>query len=97
MSIGEKLGAWGKFAGWGDKLKANAEVSAMSFGVLTLSTAFNAAFLANNIIEMQESLFSRKSGKKRLVKNLPSKNVFFKNFKNGIFSLEKLKINLTED
>jgi len=53
LSIGEKLGAWGKFAGWGDKLKANAEVSAMSFGVLTLSTAFNAAFLANNIIEMQ--------------------------------------------
>ena len=63
LSIGEKLGAWGKFAGWGDKLKANAEVSAMSFGVLTLSTAFNAAFLANNIIEMQESLFSRNSGK----------------------------------
>ena len=54
--MGEKLGAWGKFAGWGDKLKANAEVSALSFGVLTLSTAFNAAFLANNIIEMQESL-----------------------------------------
>ena len=54
LSMGEKLGAWGKFAGWGDKLKANAEVSALSFGVLTLSTAFNAAFLANNIIEMQE-------------------------------------------
>ena len=59
LSMGEKLGAWGKFAGWGDKLKANAEVSALSFGVLTLSTAFNAAFLANNIIEMQESLFRK--------------------------------------
>lgn len=57
LSMGEKLGAWGKFNGWGEKLKANAEVSALSFGVLTISTAFNAAFLANNIIEMQERLF----------------------------------------
>ena len=57
LSMGEKLGVWGKKGGWGDALKTNAEVSAMSFGVLTLSTAFNAAFLANNIIEMQERLF----------------------------------------
>jgi len=57
LSMGEKLGAWGKKGGWGDTLKANAEVSALSFGVLTLSTAFNAAFLANNILEMQEGLF----------------------------------------
>ena len=56
LSMGEKLGVWGK-KGWGDALKTNAEVSALSFGVLTLSTAFNAAFLANNIIEMQEGLF----------------------------------------
>jgi len=53
LSMGEKLGVWGKKGGWGDALKTNAEVSAMSFGVLTLSTAFNAAFLANNILEMQ--------------------------------------------
>ena len=91
LSMGEKLGVWGKKGGWGDALKSNAEVSAMSFGVLTLSTAFNAAFLANNILEMQEGLFWMKMF--WIVEQIAEDH----QWRCAIFGAGELKINLTED